>query len=150
MTMASNPARSASDRNKDVVTEFFVRMSAGDVDGAFELVAPGATWFSLSTREHADAGAIKPLIERVFTSMLRGPIQQRVLLMTAEDDRVAAVTEGHAVTVDGINYDNMYHFLFVLADGLLTAIWEFNDTAHAGAVLRRGPGGGVGLAGEGA
>jgi ketosteroid isomerase-like protein len=148
--MGTDDARSVIERNKSVVSTFFDRMSAGDVDGAFELVADGATWFSLSTREHADAAAIKPTIQRVFDSMLRAPIQQRVLIMTAEDDRVAAVTEGHAVTVDGINYDNMYHFLFVLADGLIAAIWEFNDTAHAGSVLRRGPGGEVGLAGEGA
>jgi ketosteroid isomerase-like protein len=139
----------ALDRNKSVVFTFLSRMSAGEIDGAFELVGAGATWFSLTSRQHTDASEIKPVIERVFATMLRGPIQQEVLLVTAEDDRVAVVTEGHAVTTDGINYDNMYHFLFVLDDGLITAIWEFNDTAHASAVLRRGPGGEVGLADEG-
>jgi uncharacterized protein len=132
--------------NKQVVEAFLGRMSAGDVEGAFSLLAEGATWFSLSTRETVDALEMRPAIEWVFTSALQAPIQQRVLIMTAEDDRVAVVSEGHAVTVTGINYDNMYHFLFQLSDGLITHLWEFHDTAHARSVLRRGEGGTLGLA----
>jgi ketosteroid isomerase-like protein len=81
--------------------------------------------------------------------MLEAPIRQQIMIMTAEDDRVAVVTEGHALTLDGVNYDNMYHFLFVLNDGLIKSLWEFNDTAHADAVLRRGDGGTLGLPGRG-
>jgi uncharacterized protein len=89
--------------------------------------------------------SVKPTIERVFTSLLQTPIQQTVLIVTAENNRVAVVTEGHAVTIDGVEYNNMYHFLFELKEGLVTSLWEFNDTAHANAVLRRGDGGGLGL-----
>jgi ketosteroid isomerase-like protein len=56
------------------------------------------------------------------------------------------VTEGKSVTTDGVDYDNMYHFLFEFAaDGRIRSIWEFHDTAHAGKVLRRGREGSVGL-----
>jgi hypothetical protein len=133
------------ERNKRVVRSFFDRMNGGDVDGAFELVAEHATWFSLSSRQHADASSVQASIERVYGSMLQAPIQQQILIMTAEEDRVAVVTEGHALTLDGVNYDNMYHFLFVLDDGLIESLWEFNDTAHAAAVLRRGDSGTLGL-----
>jgi uncharacterized protein len=131
--------------NKAVVRSFFDRMSAGDIDGGFELIAPGATWFSLGSRQHSDALAMKPMIERVYSSILDAPIQQNVLIVTAEENRVAVVTEGHAVTIDGVNYDNMYHFLFELEDGLIKSLWEFNDTAHVNAVLRRGDRGSLGL-----
>lgn len=131
--------------NKQVVRSFFDRMSAGDIDGAFKLLAPDATWYSLGSRRHTDAFALKSTIEQVFGSLLQTPIQQTVLILTAEEDRVAAVTEGHAVTIDGVNYDNMYHFLFKLRDGLITSLWEFNDTAHVNAVLRRGADGGLGV-----
>jgi uncharacterized protein len=132
--------------NKGIVRSFFDRMSAGDIEASFELIAPDATWFSVGSRQHSDALAMKPMIERVFSSLLEAPIQQKVLIVTAEENRVAVVTEGHAVTLDGVNYDNMYHFLFELEDGLITSLWEFNDTAHVNAVLRRGDGGSLGLA----
>jgi ketosteroid isomerase-like protein len=134
-----------SDADKQVVVSFLERMSAGDIGGAFELIGDDATWFSLSSRRHVDAQSMRPAIETVFGTMLEAPIRQQVLLMTAEDDRVAVVSEGHAVTLDGVPYENMYHFLFQLRDGRIVAVWEFNDTAHATAVLRRGPDGGLGL-----
>jgi uncharacterized protein len=134
-----------SDANKQVVVSFLERMSAGDIGGAFELIGDDATWFSLSSRRHVDAQSMRPAIETVFGTMLEAPIRQTVLLMTAEDDRVAVVSEGHAVTLDGMAYENMYHFLFQLRDGRIIAVWEFNDTEHATAVLRRGPDGGLGL-----
>ncbi|HEX5586664.1 MAG TPA: ketosteroid isomerase, partial [Acidimicrobiia bacterium] len=96
-------------------------------------------------RRHVDAQGMRPAIETVFGTMLEAPIRQQVLLMTAEEDRVAVVSEGHAVTLDGVPYDNMYHFLFELRDGRIAAVWEFNDTEHATAVLRRGRDGGLGL-----
>jgi hypothetical protein len=142
--MDSNDA-GPTERNKAVVRLFFARMNEGDIDGGFELIAPGATWFNLGSRQHVDALSVKPTIEQVYGSVLQDPIQQKILIVTAEDDRVAAVTEGHAVTVDGLVYDNMYHFLFELDDGLVTSLWEFNDTAHTNSVLRRGNRGGLGL-----
>jgi ketosteroid isomerase-like protein len=121
--------------NKAVVATFFDRMSSGDVHGAFALVAGGATWFNLGSRRHGDAAALEPTIQRLFDTALQGPIRQQILIATAEEDRVAVVTEGHAMTLDGVAYDNMYHFLFRLAAGLITEVWEFNDTAHVNAVL---------------
>jgi ketosteroid isomerase-like protein len=63
--------------------------------------------------------------------MLRAPIEQTIVVLTAEENRVAALTEGTAETLNGTRYDQRYHFLFELADGLITRLWEFNDTFHA-------------------
>ena len=133
-----------SAENKLVVASFLERLSRGEIDRAYELIAPGATWFSLSTRTHVDALETKAQIEWAFGTALTSPIRQEVLVMTAEDDRVAVLSEGHAQTVDGVAYDNMYHFLFELNEGLITRIWEFNDTQHVREVLRRGEGGTLG------
>jgi uncharacterized protein len=138
----------ALERNKDIVRSFFDRLSAGDVAGAFGHVAQQATWFGLSTRKHTDAWEMKKTIEEVFSSLLRGPIRQELSIMTAEDDRVAVVAEGHSVTVDDVAYDNMYHFLFRLREGQITEVWEFLDTALARAVFYRGDRGGLGLGTE--
>jgi ketosteroid isomerase-like protein len=68
---------------------------------------------------------------------LKAPIQQQIMFVTAEDDRVAMVTEGHALTVGGVTYNNMYHLLFQFDGDRIVHVWEFNDTAHSKQVFRR-------------
>jgi ketosteroid isomerase-like protein len=63
--------------------------------------------------------------------VLQAPVVQTLQLLTAEEDRVSVLTEGHAVSRSGAPYDNLYHFLFQLRDGLITRVWEYNDT-HLG------------------
>ena len=71
------------------------------------------------------------MIAHVNESMLRAPIAQTVIMLTAEENWVAALAEGTAEGINGSRYDQRYHFLFELADGLITRLWEFNDTFHA-------------------
>jgi uncharacterized protein len=118
-------------RNKAVVTEFLERMNAGDLDGSFGLLADDCTWFSLSSRKFSGKEQMRAMIAHVNESMLRAPIVQTITVLTAEENRVAALTEGAAEALDGTRYDQRYHFLFELADGLITRLWEFNDTFHA-------------------
>jgi len=61
--------------------------------------------------------------------VLDGPVRQEVDHVTAEDDRVAVMSRGFAVTRAGARYDNLYHFLFRLENGLIDTVWEYNDTA---------------------
>jgi uncharacterized protein len=133
------------ERNKHSVQSFLDLLGAGDIEAAFASLTEDATWFSLSTRTHVHRDEMKDAIARTFSSLLQAPIQQQVTTMTAEDQRVAVMSEGHAVTVDGVRYDNLYHFLFELREGMITRIWEFNDTAHVRDVLRRGEGGALGF-----
>jgi hypothetical protein len=118
-------------RNKAVVTQFFERMNAGDLDGSFGLLADDCTWFSLSSRKFSGKEQMRAMIAHVNEAMLRAPIVQAITALTAEDNRVAALTEGAAEALNGARYDQRYHFLFELADGLITRLWEFNDTFHA-------------------
>ena len=54
--------------------------------------------------------------------------------LTAEEDRVSAVVDGHARRKTGVDYNNNYHFLFTIADGTITAIREYHDTRYAAGV----------------
>jgi hypothetical protein len=74
---------------------------------------------------------MRTMIAQVNETMLRAPIVQAIIVLTAEDNRVAALTEGAAEGIHGARYDQRYHFLFELADGMITRLWEFNDTFHA-------------------
>jgi uncharacterized protein len=118
-------------RNKAVVTQFFERMNAGDLDGSFGLLADDCTWFSLSSRRFSGKEQMRAMIAHVNEAVLRAPIVQTITVLTAEENRVAALTEGAAEALDGTRYDQRYHFLFELADGMITRLWEFNDTFHA-------------------
>jgi ketosteroid isomerase-like protein len=139
--------RERLDENKELTAQFIERMNEGDIDGAFALLTDDATWFTLSTRQHVPKEQMRAAIELTTGSMLQAPVRQHVTITTAEDDRVAVMSEGHAVTIEGTPYDNLYHLLFELRDGRIARIWEFNDTAHVRDVLRRGEGGTLGLAG---
>jgi uncharacterized protein len=118
-------------RNKAVVTRFFERMNAGDLDGSFALLADDCLWFSLSSRKFSAKEQMRATIAHVNEAMLRAPIVQTVIVLTAEENRVAALAEGTAEGLNGDRYDQRYHFLFEFADGLITRLWEFNDTFHA-------------------
>lgn len=118
-------------RNKAVVARFFELMNAGDLDGSFSLLADECTWFSLSSRRFSRKEQMRAMIAQVNETMLRTPIVQAILMLTAEENRVAALTAGTAEGLNGARYDQRYHFLFELADGMITRLWEFNDTFHA-------------------
>ena len=128
-----SPAAEAEERarNKAVVTQFFERMNAGDLDGSFGLLADECTWFSLSSRRFSGKEQMRAMIAGVNETMLRAPIVQTITALTAEENRVAALTEGTAEAPNGNRYDQRYHFLFEFTDGLISRLWEFNDTFHA-------------------
>ena len=118
-------------RNKAVVTQFFERMNAGDLDGSFGLLADDCAWFSLSSRRFSGKEQMRAMIAHVNEAMLRAPIVQTITALTAEENRVAALTDGAAEALNGTRYDQRYHFLFEFTDGLISRLWEFNDTFHA-------------------
>jgi uncharacterized protein len=117
--------------NKAVVIQFFERMNAGGLDGSFGLLADDCLWFSLSSRKFSGKEQMRATIAHVNEAMLLAPIAQTVIVLTAEENRVAALTDGTAEGINRSRYDQRYHFLFELADGVITRLWEFNDTFHA-------------------
>jgi ketosteroid isomerase-like protein len=123
------------ERNKEVVTSFFERMNVGDVAGAFDLLTEEAAWFSLSTRQFSSREHMRAAVNWVNAEVLQAPIVQTITVLTAEDNRVAALSEGHAVTVAGVHYDQAYHFLFEFDGDRIGRLWEFNDTFHSRTVF---------------
>jgi ketosteroid isomerase-like protein len=118
-------------QNKEIVIQFFERMNAGDLDGSFDLLTDDCTWFSLSSRRFSSKEEMRTMISRVNETVLRAPIVQTISMLTAEENRVAALTAGAAESLSGARYEQRYHFLFELADRRITRLWEFNDTFHA-------------------
>ncbi len=136
---------SQTDANKKVIEHFNVLLGEGRLDEAFELTTDDCTWFSLSGRKTFTRNEVKAVIQWVAKTALRQPVKLTPLAVTAEEDRVALMADGQAVTTDGMEYNNMYQMLYKLRDGKICAAWEFNDTHYVRQTLRRGKDGELGL-----
>jgi ketosteroid isomerase-like protein len=132
-------------RNKAIIVDFIAALGSGDMDAVAAFLTVDCTWYTVSGRKDLSRDEVLGAIRWVNTQALKAPVRQTVLSMTAEEDRVAVMLDGHAETIDGVPYENMYHLLFQLREGKLCKAWEFNDTRHAWQVLRRGEGGELGL-----
>lgn len=131
----ANGKGDALEANKAVVRRFFDRLEAAEIDEAVGLFAPGSTFWSPSTRKAMPIAELARAL-RWVNSQLVAPMTYRLGAMTAEENRVCVLVESFADMRNGKIYNNVYHFYFELADGLITAAREYNDTAHIWATLR--------------
>ncbi|HVW43792.1 MAG TPA: hypothetical protein VHC18_20835 [Amycolatopsis sp.] len=74
-------------RNKEIVSRFFERMNAGDLDGSLDLLTDDCTWFSLSSRRFSSKAEMRTMISRVNETVLRAPIVRTISVLTAEENR---------------------------------------------------------------
>ena len=118
--------------NKQIVSDFFKHLNAGNVAAAFEKVAdevkwwvPGALPFS-GTKNKAGYMGIVNKIQTGFPAGLKFAVNTLV----AEGDHVAAEVESLGQHLSGKTYNNKYHFLFTLLEGKVIAVKEYMDTQH--------------------
>ena len=128
-------------KNKKIVTEFFEYFCKGNSDAALNLLDENMTWQAMGTMG-GDPMSItknKEEIGKLITKMnntIKDGIQITPTGWTCEGDRVAVEAEGKGVVMaTGKNYDNFYHFLFVINDGKITQVKEYMDTLHAKSVF---------------
>ncbi|MDE1673606.1 MULTISPECIES: nuclear transport factor 2 family protein [Nocardia] len=126
--------------NKKLLADIFEQMSLGNTRALsdamaddFRWVFPG-DWSWSGTREPKSAvlaGLLRPLMAQ-FTAY-----RSTAELILAEDDRVVVRARAQAVTTRGETYDQIYCFLFRVADGKLREVVEYCDTALVERVLTR-------------
>ncbi len=115
-----------------VVAEFFKDMGTGGLAAAKRHTAPGFTWWA------AGAGEIQDQLDaigKLLDANLEAPMTMTIHGVTAQGDRVAVEAESYGKLKNGSVYNNKYHFLFILKDGKIAQVKEYNDTKHAGEVL---------------
>jgi uncharacterized protein len=115
--------------NKAVALRFLRSLETGP---AFDLVAEDARWW-IQGHGTLTLAEFKALVERVAGN--KSPSHMIVHHVTAEDDRVAIECDGKGRFHDGRPYENTYHFLFFVRDGLVREVHEHFDTAYARDVL---------------
>lgn len=130
--------------NKALVGRYFAAIAAHDLGALGALMDPalhfrcaGGTGFEDSVVFYSPKALIDDI--RINVGRLYDPavgIQPEVLNLTAEEDRVVAeVRIRGRSSVTGLDYDNLYVFLFWIRDGLFVKIHENLDTAYAMKIL---------------
>ena len=125
--------------NKQVVIDFYEAGARGDMDTCFSLIADDVTWTNIgSTRFSGSFTGKQALMEGLLGPLfgqLKAGIASTLDALIAEDDIVVALTQGQAETHDGTPYNNTYCQVIRIADGKITEVKEYMDTALIDAVF---------------
>ncbi|SCZ06099.1 MULTISPECIES: nuclear transport factor 2 family protein [unclassified Pseudomonas] len=114
--------------NRLIALEYLTLIEAGDLTNALELVSDDAVIWLPNTGEIDKAtfanflGSVLPAI-RSMKFTIRG--------ITEDGERIAVEVDGRAELNNERIYNNRYHFLFIVRNGLLQKLKEFTDTAPA-------------------
>lgn len=130
------------EQNKTVVTRLMECLTAGDIDGAVATLADDGRWwvggkaalFPLAGYKSKEE--LRALLNNLISPMPNG-LKMTIKSMIAEGDRVAAEVESYGEAANGRLYNNEYHFLFILRDGLIVEAKEYLDTMHTADVFLR-------------
>jgi ketosteroid isomerase-like protein len=110
-----------SEKNKQLVRDFFKAIAAGELPDA--LAAPDMMAWTVSSGDTDRArfqGGVK-----LLAAIFGGTLVYTVDVLTAEDDRVAAEVRSHGTLVSGEPFENSHVFLFRIRDGRIAWVAEF-------------------------
>ena len=116
--------------NKALVLQVIEALGRLDAERFFACFAPDAIFETPG--QHAAAG-VKTFaqVEKEFPPLRRllpEGIRFSVLSMTGEENRVHVELAGESRTIDGAEYNNRYHYAFVLRDGRVTRFRDYFDS----------------------
>jgi ketosteroid isomerase-like protein len=121
---------SSIEDNKAICRKFHVNIMEGKFDDAAALLADDVVWWvqgnMVVSGFHRGRHAVTQLFEPL--KALPHGISFEFGAVTAEADRVSVEMVAHAKLGEGREYNNTYHFLFRVRDGLIVQGKEYLDT----------------------
>ena len=118
--------------NKRLVERYFDRQRAGDMLGALDFMADGATWTVPGDWEMAGVFSKADLAKMLGElNQFAGGLEFAHHSVTAEENRVAVLTEVTGTLKDGRIYTNTIFFLFVVEGDKFSAVIEAPDSAKS-------------------
>ena len=121
--------------NKALVTEFIEAMRVSNVDKLKTMITDDFSWWIIGKPEYLATGGEHDT--EYFLGFFKGDelfpegADFNTTSMISEGNVVAAEAEFKAKTAMGSNYENYYHFLFIIEDGKVKRMKEYMDTYHA-------------------
>jgi ketosteroid isomerase-like protein len=117
--------------NKDVVRAFFEALSASDFEAAFTLTASAGVIHLPQPRQTMQLSQWRVVYEALMASQFPEGCRYEIHELIADGDRVCARTDSFAPMRGGGVYNNRYHWIIGLVDGLIVEIYESLDTLYA-------------------
>ena len=123
------------EQNKQLASDFFACLGAGDIPGALNLMADDAIWWIAGKPEQLPAAGdySKNQLARVFYNMagqMKNGLKMTVKNLMAEGDMAAVELESYGELQNGRIYNNQYHVLMTIRDGQISKGREYLDTQH--------------------
>ncbi|MBI4695263.1 MAG: nuclear transport factor 2 family protein [Gammaproteobacteria bacterium] len=119
--------------SRQIVQQWFDCIARGDAPAAFALFAPDVVYdLKGTTPVSGTFRGLKSIVDDFFapwSKQIKGHITLVVDEIIGEGDRIVALAHGTATTVHDLPYDNDYAFVFSVADGKITEVVEYLDTA---------------------
>lgn len=121
--------------NKNLIRLFLSHFEKGNVNHILENMSDDATWW-VNGKPHLFPFAglkTKAEMRSVFHELFAlfdGGLKMELQSAISEGDAVAVEARSRGVTKSGKLYENGYHFLFRLRNGLITEVREYTDPMH--------------------
>lgn len=127
------------ERNKQLATEFFARLTASDAVGALTLMTDDATWWIAGKPEASPYAGVydKARLGRLLASMgkqLKAGLKMTVKSAIGEGDKVAMEVESLGELINGRTYQQQYHFVIEFREAKISSVKEYLDTQHVHAI----------------
>ena len=124
---------------EELVRAYYADISAGRFEEAATRLSPDVSTWVLG-EGHWPLGGYHDLssLRNIYTLVQeRFPAGLKVMVkaLTVQGERVAVEAETLGTRVDGKIYNNRYHYLLVVRDGLICERREYLDTIHASDLL---------------
>jgi hypothetical protein len=123
-----------------IVIDWFVALSEGRFADAMMLMEPSGPYFLLRQRKTITNAEFGKIMEGLIGTSFTRPIAWSLGPITEQDDRVAAMAGAHVPLTAGGTYENLYHFLFQVKGGRISAGYEFGDTLRSAQTFAAPPG----------
>lgn len=121
--------------NKAIVTDFVEAMRTSNTKKLEKMITDDFSWWIIGKPEYLATGGEHD--KAYFLGFFKGDelfpegADFKTTSMISEGNVVAAEAEFKAKTAMGSNYENYYHFLFIIENGKIKRMKEYMDTYHA-------------------
>ena len=121
---------SDQESNKSLCRQFFAALGSYDQAGLEEILSDDMRFNVPGTASIPGqfSGDQLPLILKLLSALCPAGIRFDIRQLTAEDNRVSCMVDGHGLLADGGEYNNYYHFLIEIENGKIRATHEYMDT----------------------